>query len=488
MRRALFLNMKPCGRAGTVVWCMTPRGRKGPCMTNTITLNGNTTGYGSSFGSEAFVLNGYQNTVLLAGATDSITLASGGLDTLNLNASGFTWGATDTIDLGQGAFDRVMASNALSGSSIHVGGGYGETTLTLANHGGSTVLDIGNLGNAANNFGLGLDDVVVLNGDATNSVSFMNGNGADLSIGSAADGDYGYGSTVALSGVYNLVTGGDENFTVTGAAGSNDAALGSGNDTLTLGGGRNTVVLGGGNNSVTFGGITNALTLGDGNNVVTSAEGGLTVHAAAGGAGQSDAISVAGSRNQIFGGDQNFSVTDPHGSGLVKLGNGNDTISLACGSITLGTGVSNSAANAVTIANGGAHVVLNGGTDQVALNDHFRGGDQVILNGTVIGSTLTAQGSFDSITLTADANAAITETAGHSGLQLTIVGDASGGFGDISVTGLSKDDLAQINLVGLGAYTVSVDNTPVGGLTLQFAHGSIDLIGDQAILNTLIRG
>jgi len=457
-------------------------------VTNTITMNGNATGYGASSGSESFVLYGYQNTVLLAGANDSITLAGGGLDVLNLNATGFTGATTDTINLGAGIFDRIMATAALQDSSVSVTGGAGETTLTLANHGGTTVLDLGNQGDVVNAAGLGANDSITLNGDATNAVSFTSGDGADVAIGTAGDGFTDYNSSVALFGLYNLVTGGDENFAVTDASGSNVVTLGNGSNTVTLGGSQNSVSYGAGDNSVAFSGFSNALSAGAGNNNVTSAAGGLTARFAAGGAGQNDTLSLAEYQNSVHGGDENFTITNAHGGAFVDVGNGNNTISLTSGNITLGRSTANTGTNRITTAGGGSKLKLNGGTDQVNLLDAHKGFDQVVLSGTQLGTALTAHGSFDSITLTADANAAITETAVNGGLSLTLDGDTTGGIGDVSVFGLAQDDLAHINLVGLGAYSVTVDNTALGGLTLHFAHGSLDLIGEQSISSHLITG
>ena len=82
-------------------------------MTRVVNVNGDSTAYGAISGSESFVLNGYQNTVLLAGAQDAVTLAGGGSDQVDLNSSGFTWSTTDTVDLGQGIYDSIIASNAL---------------------------------------------------------------------------------------------------------------------------------------------------------------------------------------------------------------------------------------------------------------------------------------------------------------------------------------------------------------------------------------
>ena len=452
-----------------------------------INVNGDSTAYGASSGSETFVLNGYQNTVLLAGADDTIALAGGGGDQIDLNATGFTWGTADTIDLGQGIYDSVVASNAVYGSTLNIANGYGETNVSLANHGGSTSLVLGNEGDLVNQAGLGLNDNVTLNGDATNSVAFANGDGAEVSIGSANDGFNYFSSTVEFYGAYNTLAGGDENFTVTDQSGLNALRLGNGANSIALGGDQNSVVLGNGNNVVALSGGFNQLSAGAGNNSVAAAQGHQQLRFAAGGAGSTDTLSLGSNADSVTGGDENFIIA-MHGNGgaRIRLGDGNNQVIAGSGSIVLGSSNANTASNDVTVKAGHGNLTLNGGTDQVALQDSKLGYDKVALNGTDLGTSLTAHGSFDSITLTADANAAITETTANGGLSLTVVGDADGGIGNISVDGLAQDNLAHIDLVNLGAYSVSVDDTPQGGLTLHFAQGSIDLLGLQSISNHLI--
>lgn len=455
-------------------------------MTNTITLNGNATGYGASWGAEEFVLNGYDNTVLLGGANDTINLASGGNDLIDLNATGFSNSVTDTIDLGQGAFDSIIATNALNGANLTIANGFGGSTIDLVNHYGSTSLTLGNQGALVNHAGLGLNDVVTLNGDAANNVTFTSGEGADVTIGAAGDGDGYDASSVALFGVYNQLLGGDETFTVTDASGLNQIALGNGDNSILLGGDQNDVVLGNGNNNVDFTGGHDALAAGTGNNDVTVKGPAANLTFAAGGAGSSDVITLTGGTADIHGGDENFSVAASHGGDAVILGNGNNLVDLPSGWVTLGSSVANTAENTVTLSHGNDHVTLNGGLDQVTLHDVNTGYDTVKLNGTLLGTQLNVAGSFDNVTLTADANAAITEAAGASGLNLVLHGDASLGIGTVSVTGLAQDFLAHITLIGTGAYTITADNTAAGGVTLHFGHGSLDLIGLQAVPNTLI--
>jgi len=437
-------------------------------MTNTFTMWGNSTGYGAVYGTESFVLNGYMNTVLLEGADDTVSIAAGGDDSINLNATGFTNNVTDVIDLGQGLLNSISAASALYGANVSISGGYGANDISLVNHWGTTVLALGNAGASVNHPGLGLNDNITLNGDATNEVSFTSGDGADIAIGVAGDGFTNDTSSVALFGVYDQLTGGDEAFTVTGASGLASIALGNGNSTLTLGGAENTVSLGTGNDNVTF------------------LDGFDTLSFGAGGAGSTDIIDFARFGNSISGGNENFNIAATNGSVHGTLGDGNDSITAGHGYLTLGAGATNTATNSIDLTQGHDGVILNGGVDRLTLQDVHGGHDNVTLNGTMLGTQLTAGGSFDDIVLKADANAAISEVGGAQGLGLIVMGDATFGTGNISVTGLAQDDLAHITLIGISAFTETVDDTPAGGITLNFAHGSLDLIGVQAISNSLI--
>jgi hypothetical protein len=454
-------------------------------MTNTITMWGNATGYGGVSGSESFVLNGYLNTVLLEGANDTVSLASGGDDSIDLNATGFTNAVTDVIDLGQGLLDSITSSNALYGANLSIGNGYGVTSVSLVNHGGSTSLSLGNDGATVNQFGLGINDNLSLNGDATNNVSFTSGSGADISIGAAGDAYYGYASDVSLYGVYDELFGGDEAFSVAGNAGLSLVELGNGDDSLPLGGQKNTVILGNGNDNVTFADGSSTLHIGTGSDNVATGAGRNHLIFATGGAGSIDTIDLHGGGNVVDGGNENFTIAGT-ASASVHLGDGNNCVTLLHGLVDIGSGTGNTACNSVDIARGGDKVVLNGGIDQLSLHDIAVGDDNVVLNGTMLGTQLSAAGSFDSIVLSADANAAICETGGAQGLSLTFYGDAHMGMGTVSVTGLAQDLLAHITLAGMSSYYVTPDNTPAGGLTLHFTQGSLDLIGLQSISNSLI--
>ena len=554
-------------------------------MSDTIIMSGNSTGYGATSGSETFLLSGFDNTVLLAGADDTVTLTGGQDDSIDLNATGFTTAATDSIDLGTSTSNTITASHDLFASDISITGSSGPNSVALVNHAGSTSVMLGYGGSASQQQGVVAPTGITLNGDAANTVGLQGSGGAVVTIGAAGDGFTGYTSSVALSGMLNMLTGGDESFAVTTAGALSTISLGDGNSTLTLAGDQNSVTLGRGDNTVTFRGTHETAVLGTGSNVVTGGLGASSFSFGAGGAGSTVALSFAGSANHVTGGDEAFTVTALSGgsnilalgdgndavtlsgsSNKVTLGNGNDTVSFGgthdavslglgndtvrfsgagglvsfaaggvgssdvvytlgtanqvtagdenvsvigtganVGNIKLGNGnnvlsvtggnghaifgssLANTAQNTATIGRGATSLVFNGGTDQITLNDSKGtfGYDTVKLNGSMTGTTLDAKGAFDSVTLTHDANAAITEEAVNGGMSVTILGDAHGAIGDISVAGLAADELAHIHLSGTSAYTVTTDSTPAGGITLHFTSGTLDLVGLHAVPNSL---
>jgi hypothetical protein len=439
-------------------------------MTNTITMTGNSTGYGAATGAEAFSLSGYYNSVLLAGASETLAITGGEFDSIDLNASGFTSSTTDSIDLGQSAFNTIVSSNALYGSSVTIDGGSGPNSVSLVNHGGSTSVSLGYAGSALTEAGSVPPNFVALNGDASNSIAFTGSGNAVVSVGAAADGFFAYGTAVALSGVLNHVTGGDEAFSITGTSSTS------------------TIVLGNGTDSVSLTGTHDKLSLGTGNDTVTLTGNSSTLILAKGGAGSTDTVVEKGCGDVLTGGDENVTITgNPLSVGNIKLGNGNDVLNVSGGGgqAVFGSSVANTGTDQVTLGIGRTNLTFNGGQAHVLLHDYGgrSGDDKVTLNGTMLGSTLTTMGVFDNVVLTQDANAAITDGAVNGSLSLTIEGDGFGGMGNISVAGLATDDLAHIHLVGLSAYTITPDSTPAGGVTLHFSQGSLDLIGMQSIPN-----
>jgi hypothetical protein len=443
-------------------------------MTNTITMTGSSTGYGSPVGAETFNLSGFDNAVLLAGAADTINIGSGQFDTIDLNATGFTSATTDSIDLGQSAFNTITSSYALSGSSVTIDGGSGPNQISLSNDYGTTAIALGYEGNAATQAGQIPPNSVTLNGNASNTVSFQGSGDSLVNIGDTGDGQFGFSSAVALSGLLNTVIGGDENFSITDVTGGeNTIDLGNGNDVVGLTGGSNHLSLGTGNSTVTLIGTRNSTVF------------------AQGGAGSNDLVQEKGFSNAVTAGDENITITGTSSSvGHLVLGNGNDVVDVGGGGGTavFGTSSANTATDQVTLGRGGSHLTFNGGQDQVLLGDQngHGGYDKVTLNGTMLGTALTAHGVFDKVILTKDANAAITETAVNGGLSVTIDGDAQHGMGNVTIAGLATDDLARIYLNDLSPYTITADSTPAGGVTLHFSQGSIDLIGVQSIPNNLL--
>jgi hypothetical protein len=175
-------------------------------------MSGNSTGYGAYGGNEVFNLNGYDNAVLLDGANDQVNVLGGEYDVVNLNSDGFAQPVTDSIDLGTSGFNTVLSGAALTDSDVGIVGSGGPNTISLINHGGYTSVSLAYTGNPNYEWGLGTDDVVSLNGDASNNVAFTAGGYAAVSIGSAGDGFTNFTSNVALYGLNNSLVGGDEAF------------------------------------------------------------------------------------------------------------------------------------------------------------------------------------------------------------------------------------------------------------------------------------
>lgn len=461
----------------------------------TISMNGNSTAYGAVQGSELFNVTGYNNTALLAGANDTVDILGGAYDTIDLNSTGFANAVTDVINLGASTFDQIIASHALSHATIMVTGAIGPNTVALTNHSGSTSIVLGSVGDTALQ-GPALGDKVSLNGDASNNIAFTSGGNAQVAVGSAHDGMSQFSTAITLTGVANTVIGGDEAFTMTNATGAlNTVALGDGNNVVNLAGGANVVTLGNGNNTLTLMGQHETATLGAGSNTITTGFGLHYLTFAAGGAGSTDTSTIVGGSQNIHGGDENFVINSgTRGSNLfASLGNGNNTITLANGTITgatLGRTLTNTATNTISLGRGNAGLTFNGGHDNVVLGDAkgSSGFDTVKLNATLLGTNVTMAGSFDTITLTQDANAAIHDTSVNGGLSITLIADAAHGFGTVAIDGLANDDMAQIHLVGAGAYTMTTDTTPAGGVTLHFGQGSVDLVGLQSVPNHLFGG
>ncbi len=461
-------------------------------ITTTISLNGNSIGYGAASGNELFNLTGYDNSVLLGGANDTVNVVSGLDDQFDLNSTGFTGAVTDSLNLGASSFGHITTSHALNGASVAITAAGGPNTISLTNHGGATSISLGYVGDPALQ-GPTLANLVTLNGDATNSVILSAGD-AIVRIGAALDGMSSFASNVVFTGVDNTLAGGDEAFTVSNATATlNTITLGNGRDNISVAGTGNAVTLGNGQDFLALSGSLNTATLGSGADTVAITGGLERLSFATANAGVQEIVTVAGGATYIHGGDENFAINSALRATLIAatLGNGNNTIAMAFGNahLVLGDSLTNTANNSVTLSHGGAIATFNGGVDNISLKGSTAvGADKITLNATMLGTLLTTSGVFDTVTLTQDANATINDTGVNAGLSLTLDADASGGFGTIAITGLASDDLAQIHLAGASTYSITTDATAVGGITLHFAHGSVDLVGLQAVPNSLFGG
>lgn len=483
-------------------------------------------------GSDGNTLPYDTNTTIMLGAATATT------DTIDLNGSyntiestGTLLGSNVAIDVsGLGVSDpgwnTISLDNYLGASSVILGGGNDTVTLTgdsitgVTIQGGDNAIAVDNATGGKTSVAVaGGGNTISLNGDSTNTVSITGGGHDTITVGGPGDMLFGYTTTMHLSGNYDVITGGDENFNIAGAMGYNTIKLGDGNDTIRVGshnnitvwGGTDTITtgahstvdilgidglnettfapnpnepqvtlatdtvnisgikvavtatyenmvingmtasyatidLGNGNNAVTLGGNDNKVALGDGTNNVFLAANGSTVTVTdttgigldnfdvGNGSGNTLLFDYAGGSvygtgtgsttvTQAAGAYDTVTVNLNSGTGLVTLGQGNDTVTAngANSAITAGNGNDNVQANgagtAVTLGNGNDNVQANGTGAMVTAGN---GNDNVQANGA---SAVVLLGSGNDIVSATGAGSTVT-LAGGVGTHSTItVGD-----------------------------------------------------------------
>ena len=140
-----------------------------------------------------------------------------------------------------------MTKATTSKNTVSIGGLGSANNIFIDNsNDGEAATNTVSLGGTAN--------LVTLNGDATNKVTFITSGGNEAVIGFSDDDLFGNKSTVTFAGTGNLLLGGDENFTVSGSTGTSSVEVGDGNNSITTGGGGNFVSVWGGNNNINAGG------------------------------------------------------------------------------------------------------------------------------------------------------------------------------------------------------------------------------------------
>ena len=352
--------------------------------------------------------------------------------------------------------------------SYTVNGGTGDNLVELSNGGGggSTTITLG-----------GTDNEVLLNGDADNTVTSV-GSGTLIEVGSFHDKMSAFSTTATIGGADSLVEGGDENFTILGTAvtsaalvelgdGNNIVALkGTGSDLIEVGDGGNSVKATGDNNDVFVGNGTNSVTLsGNGNFVnVTDPSSSKGSDAIQLGLGTGDTVDLDHAGGTVNGsgtgtttvnqaGTQAEKVTLGNGTGLITLGNGNDTV------------VANGATTSVAAGNGNDSVTAGGNNDVITLG-----------NGK---NTVTAAGNTDHITLGNGNNTVTAAGSGDTGIlgsgSNTVTAAGSGGTFTFNASATS------VNTLTFGANDKATVNGGTLGATLNGA-------GDTLVLNNVKAG
>ena len=201
-------------------------------------------------------ITGVSDTFRLDGSKNSLT------DTTPTTASMINF----TV-LGNGGSNSVDVTNA-PGSTVNVNIGVDPSATAPAGHntvyidtlpGGTNTVSLGGPDNMVNLIGStntvsigGPGSTVDLDGMATNSVTFASG-AATVGIGFADDNHFGYTSAVTFAGTGNLLTGGDEDYTIGGSTGSSTVRVGDGENSITMGGAGNNVSVWGGDNWIVAG-------------------------------------------------------------------------------------------------------------------------------------------------------------------------------------------------------------------------------------------
>ncbi len=294
-----------------------------------------------------------------------------GLDTGTTVMLGTAFAVNDQITL-NGSGNALVGNGPLFGSTVNftvsgLGSGLGMNTVSLDNAFGMTTISLG-----------GINNTVMLNGDAINSVSLGDSGGSVL-IGSYDDNLFGFTSTVSLSGDGNTVAGGDEDFTVSGGVNANTVALGDGTNSVSLSGVNNTITVGGGNNTINAGGsgAVVAITGVDGVSAPTFAAGADLADAPVP-PSPTDWVIIAGTGDQVVGTYENVDVLGlgVTSNATITLGDGNNIIVLkGTGGNKVSLGNGGNAINATgdaslyMLGSGKNAVTLSGNTNTISVND-----------------------------------------------------------------------------------------------------------------------
>ena len=378
-------------------------------------------------------------------------LANGG------NGAGFgsSWDSNTTITIGgSDVTDNITldgGTNAVSGTLSYSTVNYTVTGLNGTLGGNSAKLD--NSGGQTTVSMTGDFNSVTLNGDATNSVSFS-GDDNTVLVGSQDDDNFGYSTTINLSGDENVVgspggegtaAAGDENFTITGGTDGNNIYLGDGNNSVSLSGVGNFISVGGGDNSINAGGsgaivqilgseLSNATAFPPGDDpadlaYVTSSP--------------TDSVTISGAGDQVSATYENVNVVGlaVTSAAIITLGNGNNNVLLGGtggNNVTLGNGGNSinasgnasiyrvgSGTNAITLSGNNNAIIVNTppgtGTDTVQLG--VGTGDMVNLGAA--GGSVTAWAPFGTTTHVMQIGSRSVTVNLHGGTGIITLGDGN---------------------------------------------------------------
>ena len=412
-------------------------------MTTPVVLTGATTAFGTAIdntGTDSFLLYGAGNTVVEGGGNLVVNagyLAPYGWDTNSTILLGNAYMVNDAITLDGG--QNTLASQYLYASTVNftVTGLGGNTT-------GSNIVSLDNSQGTSHIKLTGTYNNVTLNGDATNTI-VTGGAHATVNVGTLNDDDlFGYTTSIKLTGGSNSVTGGDENFTISG---------GGTKDTIHLGDGNNTVKVNGKNDTVSAWGGTNIITAGGGNANISflgtdGQDGASFVYdpddPIAG--PPTDTVNIVGANDAVTATYENVVINGSGvtGSAKVNLGVGNNTVTLGGNSNSVNVGDGDNSifltgnSNAVTISDTsgvGKDAVTTGNGSGDVINFGYAGGS---VNGTGSGTTTVVQSSNASTVLNINMNnGTLLATVGNGSDTITANGagtNITAGYGNDTIT------------------------------------------------------
>jgi Ca2+-binding RTX toxin-like protein len=401
-----------------------------------------------------------------AGAGTAFIAAGLGNDSVNLNGGGVHSGMF-TIFGGTGEVDTLDGNDTIvsgtGGGKVY--GNAGNDTVTLNALASSSIYG-----------GLGNDTITGSVGAANTAFDVRAGSGTDtitltLNTGVAA----GSKNTATVYGGNEAgdSTDGADSITINGTTLTTSVVVygNAGNDTIAVNNDVASTVFGGlGNDGITTTDLADSINAGDGNDTIVSGAGAMadTVDGGAGNDSITSAATGAGSAISIVGGaGDDTVVTGNYTSGIVNLGEGNDTISgstAVLGSNTIIGGLGN---DTVTFQMGAsASATIWGGS---SVGDSADGADSITVTTTgATAATATIDGGAGNDTINAldtgagGAKASIDGGVGNdsiTGDDDALVDTLVGGEGSDTITGASGADLVTL---GAGSDTYKAAVATVG--------------------------